>query len=83
MSMTFGQYQRIETAAGGIHCTAREFVKAARELIHDEGMGHEYRALRHVWLRSGLHMLKAQQHWVEEARLTVGHPPCQRLAVTS
>jgi hypothetical protein len=56
--MTFAQYCRIETAAGGALCSNRDFIRAARGLLHDEAMHHDWRARRHAWLRAGLAMLQ-------------------------
>lgn len=55
--ITFSQYCRIETAAGGVFCSDREFIKAARALFHDGAMHHEWRARRHAFLRRGIAML--------------------------
>lgn len=52
--MTFAQYCRIETAAGGISCTARQFIRAAHALLSDEGRGFAARSARHKWIRAGL-----------------------------
>ena len=61
--MTFSQYCRIETAAGGCDITPRQFIKAAQALLHDDAMHHDFRAQRHVWLRSGLaHLDRAKSH---------------------
>jgi hypothetical protein len=55
MHMTSGQYMRIETAAGGVGCTEREFIRAARTLLDDQAKNnHQWRQQRHDWLRDGL-----------------------------
>jgi hypothetical protein len=56
--ITFSQYCRIETQAGGVFCTNREFIRAARTLLHDGAMHHDWRSRRHAWLRAGLAMLE-------------------------
>jgi hypothetical protein len=58
MIMTFSQYCRIETAAGGTRCTNRQFIYAALQLVHDGGMRHEWRDMRHQWIKSGLYILE-------------------------
>jgi len=56
--MMFGQYCRIESRAGGVGCSDREFIRAALSCIkkqHRFGkIAREYRKGRHMWLRDGL-----------------------------
>ena len=70
--MTFAQYCRIESAAGGCDITPREFVKAARALLHCDAMGYEWRGRRHVWLRAGLAQLARAQTYANAARVLSG-----------
>ena len=57
--MMFSQYCRIESAAGGVICTDREFIRCARALLSDKGRSREQRDARHAWLRDGLQTKKA------------------------
>lgn len=57
--MTFAQYCRIESAAGGVHCTNREFIRAARALLSANGKARAQRKARHIWLRDGLDQLES------------------------
>lgn len=57
--MTFAQYCRIETAAGGVHCTNREFIRAARALLSTDGKARAQRKARHMWIRDGLDQLES------------------------
>lgn len=52
--MLYSQYCRIEAAAGGVGCTAREFVRAAHKKINAKGKTRALRDARHAWLRAGL-----------------------------
>jgi hypothetical protein len=56
--MTFAQYCRIETAAGGITCSNREFIRAARALLSSEGKSRAMRPSRRVWIVDGLDRLE-------------------------
>ena len=59
MNMTFAQYLRIETAAGGIGCSYREFIRAARGMLSKEGKSRAMREARHIWIRDGLDRLES------------------------
>jgi len=66
--MMFGQYCRIESRAGGVACTEREFIRAALSMIKKNArfgpIACEYRTGRHMWLRQGLEMrLKARDEY--------------------
>jgi len=55
--MMFGQYCRIESKAGGVACSEREFVRACLSMIKKRSRyAREFRTDRHVWIRSGLAM---------------------------
>lgn len=56
--MNFAQYCRIETAAGSVHCTNREFIRAAHALLSRNGKARAQRKARHIWLRDGLDQLE-------------------------
>ena len=60
--MQFAQYKRIESKAGGVHCTAKEFVKAAHTCLSLYGKGRQARKNRHEWLRGGFALLNHTQH---------------------
>jgi len=70
--MTFAQYCRIEEAAGGCDITPRRFIKAARALLHNGAMHHEWRGRRHVWLRAGLAQLARAQSYANAMRVLSG-----------
>ena len=53
--MTYSQYCRIESAAGGVACSDRAFIRAALKLVSkDHRKARDKRAVRHEWLRAGL-----------------------------
>lgn len=54
MQMTWAQFQRIETLAGGIAATNRAFIRAAHSRLSREGKARRNREARHAWIRSGL-----------------------------
>ncbi len=55
--MMFGQYCRIESRAGGVGCTEREFIRAALSMINKESRrSRDLRIPRRAWLRDGLKM---------------------------
>ena len=67
--MMYLQYQRIESVAGGITCTPREFVKAAHSKLSKVGKRAEHREARHLWLREGLKYLSDAKGFVRAYRL--------------
>jgi hypothetical protein len=50
----YSQYCRIESAAGGVSCTPKEFIKAAHKCLKKSGRSRKQREARHTWLREGL-----------------------------
>ena len=64
MLMLHSQFMRIETRAGGVSCTDREFIKAAHHLLSPEGRSRRQRALRHSWLRDGLELLNQSRNMI-------------------
>lgn len=52
--MTYTQYCRIETKAGGVSSTPRQFIKAAHTVLSKIGRTRTCRTARHIWLREGL-----------------------------
>ena len=47
------QYCRIETAAGGVGCTHREFIRACHGVLSTKGKSRGSRTWRHEWIREG------------------------------
>ena len=55
--MMFAQYCRIESRAGGVSCTKREFIRQCLGMIKKRSRySREFRTERHSWIRSGLKM---------------------------
>ena len=52
--MMFAQYCRIESMAGGLSASTREFIRAARTRLNAHGKSREAREARHQWIRAGL-----------------------------
>jgi hypothetical protein len=52
--MMYSQYLRIETKAGGVYCSDREFIKACHSILSKKGKSAARRATRHNWIRQGL-----------------------------
>lgn len=59
--MMHAQYLRIESLAGGVTASPREFIRAARGRLAPAGLSRARRAWRHDWLRSGLRQLQEQR----------------------
>jgi len=57
--MMYSQYCRIESAAGGVGSTDREFIRCARTLLTAKGKSRQQREARHKWVREGLRLKKA------------------------
>ena len=55
--MMYSQYKRIETEAGGLTCTNKQFIKACHSCLSDYGKGRKSRKNRHDWIREGLNYL--------------------------
>lgn len=56
--MMFGQYCRIETRAGGVFTSNRQFIRSALAMLRPRSrFNREYRTARHQWLREGLAIL--------------------------
>jgi len=51
--MTYGQYLRLETMAGGVGCTDKQFIAASHSAIKNKYSRKE-RDARHAWIREGL-----------------------------
>lgn len=54
MQMPYSQYLRLETRAGGVGCTNKQFIKACHSVLKPCGRNHTQREARHEWIRSGL-----------------------------
>lgn len=52
--MMFSQYCRIESDAGGVSCSVRDFLRACRRRLSKQGKTRAMRTQRHEWLRAGL-----------------------------
>jgi hypothetical protein len=56
--MMYAQYYRLESKAGGVSCSNREFIRACLSVIKKRyRFDHSHRVARHAWLREGLTML--------------------------
>ena len=64
--MMHAQYCRIESIAGGCHCTNREFIRACHSRLNKLGKSHARREWRHAWIREGIQQL-------DNARALVRH----------
>jgi hypothetical protein len=67
--MMYSQYCRIESKAGGVTCTPRQFVRAAHSRITPAARRRAYRDARHAWLRDGLVHLQDAKALVRDFRL--------------
>ena len=65
--MMYAQYCRLETKAGGVFATDREFIRACRSSIKRNYRGNRtQRKIRHKWIRSGLELKKkASQEYID------------------
>ena len=52
--MMSSRYLRIETKAGGVMCTDREFIKACRSMFNAYGLSHWCRDSRHEFIRDAM-----------------------------
>ena len=57
--MMQSQYMRVESKAGGVACTNREFIRTAHTVLSKAGKSLAMKKRRHRWLREGL-KLKAE-----------------------
>jgi len=70
--MTFKQYCKIESLAGGVGCTNRQFVKACIDYILPQARHHHlYRIGRHEFIRQGLELL--EQSKAEFYKVNIGN----------
>lgn len=58
--MPYAQYLRIETYAGGVGCTNKQFIKACLRLLNNKYLRSE-RDARHAWIRDGLDILNKER----------------------
>lgn len=64
--MMYAQYCRIESAAGGVACTEREFIRACHGVLSPSGKSHERREWRHEWINEGLdYRIKARVEYAQ------------------
>lgn len=54
--MLYAQYCRIETKAGGVWCSRRQLIRAARTLLAPRSKTRELREARQKWLREALEL---------------------------
>ena len=66
--MMHSQYLRIESLAGGVYASQREFIRAARSRLSPEGKSRGMREWRHEWLRDGLRQLQESRELVRHYR---------------
>ena len=67
--MMYAQYCRIESRAGGVGCSARQFIKAAHTMLKPRALKFECRDARHAWLRDGLnYRLMARDEYMSVMR---------------
>ena len=52
--MTYAQYLRIETKAGGVACSNRQFIKALHTRLSNRGKTREHKEWRHNLIKEGL-----------------------------
>jgi len=67
--MRYSQYLRVESLAGGVGCSPREFVEAAHSLLAPDAKKHAKRTARHQWLREGLRQRDDARALVRHFRL--------------
>jgi len=63
--MMYAQYLRLESKAGGVACTNREFIRACLSVVKKSARGYRWSESRKAWLRDGLKLL-------DEARTLYG-----------
>lgn len=56
--MLYSQYERLESKAGGITASNRDFIKACYTVLRPRTKTRAWRDARHTWLREGLEHLK-------------------------
>jgi hypothetical protein len=54
--MPYSQYLRLETIAGGVGCTNKQFIAACHSMLKNKYSRKE-RDARHAWMRDGLEYL--------------------------
>lgn len=69
MKMPYSQYLRIESIAGGIECTPRQFVKACHTRLAPSARGRAKRDVRHAWIRDGLRQLRGARKLARDMQL--------------
>ena len=65
MKMSYAQYLRIETSAGGVTASPRAFIRACRKRLSAAGKGRQCRSLRHMWIRDGLQRLASEGRYYQ------------------
>lgn len=52
--MTHAQFMRIETRAGGVAASNRQFIRAAHTLLSSDGRSAKQRDARKAWIKEGI-----------------------------
>jgi len=65
MKMSYAQYLRIETSAGGVTASPRAFIRACRCRLSATGRGRGCREQRHRWMRDGLRRLTSERSYFQ------------------
>lgn len=65
----FGQYCRIETAAGGLWCSDRAFIRQCLALLAPGWHARKFREARHKWIREHLKTREAARNTFVRFRL--------------
>ena len=65
--MTYGQYLRLETMAGGVGCTDKQFIAACHSVLKNK-FSRDERDDRHRFIRNGLEYLNKSRGQYLKAR---------------
>ena len=65
--MLYSQYLRIETVAGGVGCTDKQFIAACHTFLKNKFLREE-RNDRHAWIRDGLAYLNKSRNMYIKGR---------------
>jgi hypothetical protein len=65
--MLYSQYLRLETIAGGVGCTDKQFIAACHTFLKNK-FSREEREHRHAWIRDGLAYLNKSRNMYIKGR---------------
>jgi hypothetical protein len=65
--MLYSQYLRLETIAGGVGCTDKQFIAACQTFLKNK-YSREERNDRHAWIRDGLAYLNKSRNMYIKGR---------------